>query len=158
MKTPHSFSRNRFSLFLRFTIAGVLLFAAAAMAFVAVNPSGLLAVGKSNSKGIGKPDSRLARSRVLSDHLRTLLGRSDEKNGEGSRLDGPAQEAYDNKAYPAKSIAVAQQRAASNSARAIGRLSSGRSTNWQAIGPFGVPADALVASESTGGSVGTIFS
>jgi hypothetical protein len=127
------------------------------MAFVAVNPSGLLAVGKSNSK-IGKPDSRIARSRVLEDHLKTLLGRPGEKDGEGSRLDGPAQEAYDNQAYPAKSIAVAQQRAASNSAKAIATLPGGKKTNWQEVGPFGVPADALVASESTGGTVGTIFS
>jgi hypothetical protein len=39
MKTPHSFSRNRLFSFVRFAAAGTLLFAAAAMAFVAVKPS-----------------------------------------------------------------------------------------------------------------------
>src|ERR1700758_1670374 len=99
MKTPHSFSRNRFISLLRFTIAGALLFAAAAMAFVAINPSGPLALGKAKSKDTGKPDLRIARSRILEDHLKTLLGRPGEKDGEGNRLDGPGQEAYDHQAY-----------------------------------------------------------
>src|SRR5439155_13261012 len=73
-------------------------------------------------------------------------------------LEGPVQEAYDNQAYPAKSIAVAQRTAASNSAKAIARLPGGKQTNWQEVGPHGVPADALVASESTGATAGTIFS
>jgi hypothetical protein len=50
MKTPHSFSRNRFSSAVRFTIAGTLLCAAAAMAFVAVKPSGPLFSAKSDNK------------------------------------------------------------------------------------------------------------
>src|SRR5206468_5393457 len=50
MKTPHSFSRNRFSSAVRFTIAGTLLCAAAAMAFVAVKPTGPLFSAKSDNK------------------------------------------------------------------------------------------------------------
>jgi hypothetical protein len=156
MKTPHSFSRNRLFLAVRFVSAGALLFAAAAMAFVAANSSGPL-VGKSNGKGAGKPDSRIARFHAFADHFKTLLGPARE-DAERNPLEGAAQEAYDNQAYPAKSIAVAQQTAASNSARAIARLPGGKQNNWQELGPHGVPADALVASESTGATAGTIFS
>jgi len=77
---------------------------------------------------------------------------------ESEATDGPAQEAYDNLAYPAASIAAAQQEAAANAANAIGRLPGGKRTNWQEVGPSGVPASALVASESTGASTGTIYS
>ena len=143
---------------MRFASAGALLFAAAAMAFVATNSSGPLAVGKSNNAGKAKLDMRIAHSRAFADHLKTLLGAAQENGAERNPLEGAAQEAYDNQAYPAKSIAVAQQRAASNSAKAIARLPGGKKTNWQEVGPHGVPADALVASESTGATAGTIFS
>lgn len=78
--------------------------------------------------------------------------------GEPGSVDGPAQEAYDNQAYPATSIAAAQQQASANAAQAIGRLPGGKKTNWQELGPSGVPASALVASESTGATAGTIYS
>src|SRR5215472_6112057 len=119
MKTPHSFSRNRLFLAVRFVSAGALLFAAAAMAFVAANSSGPL-VGKSKSKDAGN-DMRIARFHAFGGHLKTLLAPARE-DAERNPLEGAAQEAYDNQAYPAKSIAVAQQTAASNSARAIARL------------------------------------
>jgi len=77
---------------------------------------------------------------------------------EAEATDGPAQEAYDNLAYPAASIAAAQQQAALFAANAIGKLPGGKKTNWQEVGPSGVPASALVASESTGASAGTIYS
>lgn len=77
---------------------------------------------------------------------------------ESEATDGPAQEKYDNLAYPAVSIDAAQQQAAANAANAIARLPGGKKTNWQEVGPSGVPASAQVASESTGASTGTIFS
>jgi hypothetical protein len=158
MKIPHSFTRNRLFSVLRFASAGALLFAAAGMAFVATNSSGPLAVGKSNNSGKAKLDMRIAHSRAFGDHLKTLLGAAEENGAERNPLEGAAQELYDNQAYPAKSIAAAQRIAAFNSAAAIGRLPGGKQTNWQEIGPHGVPADALVASESTGATTGTIFS
>ena len=78
--------------------------------------------------------------------------------GEPGPNEGPDQEAYDNRAYPAMHIAAAQQLAASNAAKAIGKLPSGKKTNWQELGPDGVPASALVASESTGATAGTTYS
>ena len=78
--------------------------------------------------------------------------------GEPARIEGPDQEAYDNRAYPAASIAAAQQLAAANAAMAIGKLPGGKSSNWQERGPSGIPASALVASESTGATAGTTFS
>jgi len=78
--------------------------------------------------------------------------------GEPAPIDGPDQEAYDNRAYPATSIAAAQQLAAADAAAAIGKLPGGKSSNWQEIGPDGIPASALVASESTGASTGTTYS
>ena len=77
---------------------------------------------------------------------------------ESEKTDGPAQEAYDNLAYPAASIAAAQQQAALYAANALGRLPGGKKTNWQEVGPSGVPASALVASESTGASAATVYS
>src|SRR5207302_7626107 len=68
------------------------------------------------------------------------------------------QEAYDDRAYPRKWIGAAQQLAAANAAKAIANLPAGTAANWKALGPNGVPADALVASESTGATAGTIFS
>ena len=78
--------------------------------------------------------------------------------GEPSVLDGPEQEAYDNRAYPSAFISAAQRLTAANAAAAIGKLPGGKATNWQPLGPFGVPASALVASESTGGFAPNIFS
>src|SRR6478736_4986775 len=115
MKTPHSFSRNRLFSVLRVASAGALLFAAAGMAFVATNSSGPLAVGKSNNAGKAKLDMRIGHSPAFAAHLKTLLGPARE-DAERNPLEGAAQEAYDNQAYPAKSIAAAQRMAAWNSA------------------------------------------
>jgi hypothetical protein len=78
--------------------------------------------------------------------------------GEPAPNEGPDQEAYDNRAYPATHIAAAQQLAAANAAAAIGKLPGGKHSNWQELGPDGVPASALVASESTGATTGTTYS
>ncbi len=78
--------------------------------------------------------------------------------GESLARDGAAQEEYDNRAYPAVAIASAQQIAAAFAANNIGKLPGGKKNNWQEIGPSGVPASALVASESTGAAAGTTYS
>ncbi len=91
------------------------------------------------------------------DAFKTSLGKMSE-GGEPGSIDGAAQDAYDNRAYPAASIAAAEQLAATNAAKAIGKLPGGKKTNWQEIGPSGVPASALVASESTGATAGTLYS
>src|SRR5207244_13328367 len=79
------------------------------------------------------------------------------KVADAGETDGHAQEDYDNRAYPAASIAAEEQLAAARAADAIGRLPGGKATNWQEVGPSGVPASALVASESTGASAGTFY-
>src|SRR5204862_1177027 len=85
------------------------------------------------------------------------LSRSGEP--ESSRIhNGRAQEHYDNRAYPKKWIDAAQQVAAANAANAIAALSPALATTWTELGPSGVSADALVASESTGATAGTIYS
>ena len=78
--------------------------------------------------------------------------------GEVGPRDGAEQESYDNRAYPALVIDPAQQLTAAAAAAAINRRPGGKSANWQELGPAGVPASGLVASESTGGSVGVLFS
>src|SRR5215471_21456142 len=50
MKTPHSFSRNRFASSVRFAVAGTLLLTAVAMALVAIKPSLPFLSGKSEKK------------------------------------------------------------------------------------------------------------
>jgi hypothetical protein len=131
-----------------------LLSAAAAMALVAAKTSSPSVFGKSAGESKSQLASNPLRSPILASRFQTLL-RGD--GGEGP-ADGRAQEDYDNRAYPATAIAAAQQQAAANAAKAVGKLPGGKKTNWQQVGPTGVPADAFVASESTGATTGTIFS
>src|SRR5213079_122806 len=98
MKTPHSFSRNHLFWAVRFATAGVLLFAAAAMAFVAAKPSGLILLGKS-----GKTHQAINKFRPDRDQIggnrRALPGPETDR--------GPiaaAEEAYANRAYPASDV------------------------------------------------------
>src|SRR6266446_2698717 len=158
MKTlRHWFTRNRVLSHLRITTAVTLTSAAAAMAFVAANPSGELLSGKSKAKVETKsaPSNGFA-NKFRARFFQTLIGIGN--GGEDSSRDGAAQEAYENRAYPATFIAAPQQQAAAKAANAIGKLPAGKKTNWQEVGPSGVSADAFVASESTGATAGTIFS
>jgi hypothetical protein len=168
MKTHRSFTHNRLVSHLRFAGAVTLLSAAAAMAFVAVKPFGPLLGDKADNKAQAKLAARFVRSEAFASHLRTLhrdvfetsLGKlSQSGEPEASRIhNGRAQEAYDNRAYPKKWIDAGQQLTAANAANAIAALSPALAAAWTELGPSGVPADALVASESTGAQVGTIYS
>jgi hypothetical protein len=168
MKTPRWFTRNRFSSHLRIATAVTLTSAAAAMAFVAAKTSGPLLLGKSGGNDEAKLEASSVRSNAFASHLRRLhrdlfetsLGKlSQSGEPEASRIhNGRAQEAYDNRAYPRKWIGADQQVAAANAANTIASLSPALATAWTERGPSGVPADALVASESTGATAGTIYS
>jgi hypothetical protein len=115
-----------------------------------------------------KPSTSISHEKTSTGHLRprhgdafeTSLGQlSQSGEPESSRIhNGRAQEAYDNRAYPKKWIEAAQQLTAANAANAIANLPAATAANWTEVGPTGVPADALVASESTGATAGTIFS
>jgi hypothetical protein len=144
--------------------------AAVAMAFVAANNSSPLLSGKSDGKGEAKLEARAVRNKALADHFKTLLGRA-KSSGEGSPIDGLAQEAYDNRAYPATWIAPAQRKNARAAANAI--LAKANSPlisslllpaaplpagPWQPLGPNGVPASSLVVNESSAGTSPTIYS
>src|SRR6266536_6019681 len=119
MKPTRWFTRsNSIRSYLRLATAGTLISAAAAMAFVAANSSSPLLSDKSAGKGEAKLEPRFLRNKAFADHYKTLLGRA-KSSGEASRLDGVAQEAYDNRAYPANWIAPAQQRAARAAADAL---------------------------------------
>jgi hypothetical protein len=78
--------------------------------------------------------------------------------GEPASIDGAAQQDYDDRAYPAVHIAHEQEAGAAAADDDVRRRPGGKLTNWQEVGPTGVPASALVASESTGASAGTVFS
>ncbi|HET9368467.1 MAG TPA: hypothetical protein VFO22_10380, partial [Candidatus Udaeobacter sp.] len=67
MKTPHWFVRNRFVSHLRMAGAVTLLSAAAAMAFVAVKPSGPLWAKSDNKGAINKLEQ--ARAQFLRNKL-----------------------------------------------------------------------------------------
>src|SRR6202011_1498841 len=168
MKSPGSFSRsNRVLSYLRIATAVTLMFAAAAMALVAANPSGPSLFGKWDGKAKVGRDANAVGSDAFRKHLQTLL---DIGNGGEGPFDGAAQEAYDNRAYPkrwidagtargAANAAVAiVNRAAANPANATANVAGAKPASWQQLGPFGVPADALVASESTCATAGTTFS
>src|SRR5438094_7090616 len=144
---------NRLPSLLRIFTAGALVFAAAAMAFVAAKTS--------TSASRAKPS--LSDLRVLHrrDAFETSQGLNRSRSGEPESSgihNGRAQEHYDNRAYPKKWIDAAQQIAAANAANAITALSPALATAWTEVGPSGVPADALVAGESTAATAGTIYS
>src|SRR5215831_13062975 len=94
MKTPHLFSRTRLVSSIRFGIAGMLLCAAVAMAFVAVKPSVPLLLGKvDNKNAINKFNPNRA---ALFRNKMALPG--------PAREGGPtaaAEEEYAKRAYPA---------------------------------------------------------
>src|SRR5713101_3371025 len=133
----------------RIAIAGALFIAAAAMAFVAA---------KTSTSHI-KPSVSHFRT-LHRDLFETSLGKlSQSGEPESIRIhNGRAQEAYDDRAYPNKWIGAAEQLAAANAANTIATLPPAIPTSWVNLGPSGVPADALVASESTGATTGTIYS
>src|SRR5437870_3121877 len=151
MKTPRSFTGNYFLSQVRIATAVTLISAAAAMAFVAAK----------TSTSTGHAKISMSRFRALhQDPFETLagVGRSGEPESSKKIHDGRAQQAYDDRAYPKKFIEAAQQATAANAANAIAGLAPLIPASWQAVGPNGVAADALVASESTGATVGTIYS
>src|SRR5437763_7122825 len=156
MKNPHWFNRNRFTSIVRVATAGALVTAAAAVAFVVVGP---LPWFLSKQQAQASPASpRTAATRALQrlqHHLETLLRGS---GNEAERLNGPEQERYDNMAYPNTFITEVVRTKAAKAAKTLDKTSAPPSAKWKLVGPSGVPASALVASESTGASQGTIFS
>jgi hypothetical protein len=130
MKTPHSFSRNRLFSAVRFAGAGALLFAAAAMAFVATKP----------------PGPTLASAQ---DRLRTInkfRGDRDELGGNKRTLPGidrdggpllAAMEDYAHRAYPAKDVPMPATLNAIASFKHVKAMSMGGPSvgTWQSIGP-----------------------
>src|SRR5436190_20562335 len=149
MKTHHL---NRLPSLLRIAGAVTLMSAAAAMAFVAAKQFA------SHAKP-SLSDLRVLHRRDAFETSQGGLNRSRSGEPESSRIhNGRAQEHYDNRAYPRKWIDAAQQIAAANAANAITALSPALATAWTEVGPSGVPADALVAGESTAATAGTIYS
>src|SRR2546428_6833539 len=109
---------------LRIVTAGMLISAAAAMAFVAAKTS------TSHAK------ISVSQLRALHRDLfeTSLGGLSVSGEPESSRIhNGRAQEAYDNRAYPKKWIGAAQQLAAPNAANAIATPPPATATNWQEL-------------------------
>jgi hypothetical protein len=130
MKTPRSFSRNRFASAVRFAIAGTLLSAAVTMAFVAVNSSGP-SWAKSDKAAINK--SNQSRVQLFRNKL---AGPGPEREG------GPtaeAEEAYANRAYPAAYIPFSLTRNAHKAWTNVMARAPGRGVNaltgWTLAGP-----------------------
>jgi hypothetical protein len=135
MKTPHWFTRNRLASHLRIASAVTLMSAAAAMAFVAVKPSGPLFLANAENKGgidkLRQNHAELFRSKM------TLPG--PEREG------GPvsaAEEDYAKRAFPATDIPFALRRRAQAawsdvSARAVGKGSHAPDVlgTWTLAGP-----------------------
>src|SRR5438552_1940392 len=124
---------NRLPSLLRIFTAGMLVSAAAAMAFVAAKTSASASHAKPSVSHLN-----MLRRDLLETSL-TGLTKSGEP--ESTRIhNGRAQEAYDNRAYPKKWIAAEQQRAAADAANSIANLAPAITTAWQELGPSGVPA------------------
>ena len=129
MKTPHSFRQNRFFTAVRFTTAVTLVFAAAAMAFVATKPPGpTLASSQDRLRAINK--FRTDRDE-LAGNRRALPG-----DQEGGPLLA-AHEDYAHRAYPAKDVPMTATLNAIAGFRHVRAMSMGRRSvgAWQMIGP-----------------------
>jgi hypothetical protein len=128
MKTQHWLTRHRLASHLRIAGAVTLMSAAAAMAFVAVNPSGPFLWAKSDNKNAINKFSQ-NRAALFRNKL-TVPG--PEREG------GPtaaAEQAYANRAYPAAYVplvATVNARAAFRTAQARGNSNIGV---WNLIGP-----------------------
>ena len=129
MKTPHSFRQNRFFTAVRITTAVTLVFAAAAMAFVATKPPGpTLASSQDRLRAINK--FRTDRDE-LAGNRRALPG-----DQEGGPLLA-AHEDYAHRAYPAKDVPMTATLNAIAGFRHVRAMSMGRRSvgAWQMIGP-----------------------
>src|SRR5215472_18920654 len=137
-------------------LPGALFIAAGVIAVVAVKTSTTTSHATSTSQAM----ISMSHFRALQEALETSLGatRSGEPEGSKKIHNGRAQQLYDDQAYPRKWVEAAQQITAANAAKQIASLGPLLAGPWTALGPNGVAADALVASESTPASVGTIYS
>ncbi len=131
MKTPHLFSQTRFFSTLRFTIAGTLLFAAVATAFVAVNPY---------SPFIAKPEGKNVASKFKQNRVQLFRNKIAMPGPE--REGGPtagAQEAYATRAYPAAYVPFTLTRNAHRAWTNVTARAPGRGVNalggWTLAGP-----------------------
>lgn len=131
MKIPHPFSQNRFFSTFRFTIAGTLLSAAAAMAFLVVKPS---------SPFFAKSEDKNSVNDFKQDRINLLRNKiampGPEQDG------GPtaaAQEAYANRAYPAAYVPFSLTRNANRIWSDVRARAPGRGVNpltgWTLAGP-----------------------
>ena len=131
MKTPHSFSRNDFASSLRFATVGTLLFAAVAMAFVAIKP----------------PTPKLTSSQDRPRAMNKFRFEREEAGANKRALPGidrdlgpmlAAMEDYAHRAYPAKDVPMTATLNAVAGFRQVKRASMGRPSSagtWELIGP-----------------------
>jgi hypothetical protein len=131
MKTPSWFSRNRFASSVRFATVGTLLFAAAAMAFVAIKPpTPTLTSSQDRPRAINK--FRFEREEAGA-NKRALPGIDRDL---GPML--AAMEDYAHRAYPAKDVPMHATLNAMAGFKHVQRMSVGRPSRsgaWELIGP-----------------------
>ncbi len=128
MKTPRWFSRTRFFSLVRITSASTLLTAAAAMAFIAVQPSSSFPWRKSDAKNA---INKFSQNRAALFRNKLAMPGPEREGGPTAA----AEQAYANRAYPAAYVPLA----ATLNARAAFRTSQARGNSnigvWNLIGP-----------------------
>lgn len=131
MKTPHSFSRNRFASAVRFATVGTLLFAALAMAFVAVKPS-IRFLAKSDSKNA---INEFNQNRAALFRNKLAIPGPEQDGGPTAA----AEQAYANRAYPAPYVPFVLTRNAHRAWANVMARAPGRGVNalggWTLAGP-----------------------
>ncbi len=138
MKTPRWFTRNRLSSHLRIASAVTLMSTAAAMAFVAISPSGPFLLGKSDNKGAINKFSQ-SRVELLRNKL-TVPG--PEREGEPTAV---AEEDYANRAAGTAYVPFALTRNANTAwtnIKARGRHTAG---SWTLAGPSTANSPGLLS-------------
>lgn len=147
MKTPHSFTRNRFASAVRFATVSTLLFAALAMAFVAIK--------QPVPKMVSSQDRLRAINKFRTD--RDALG-GNRRALPGDQEGGPllaALEDYAHRAYPAKDVPMTATMNAITSFRHVEAMSMGRRigrpapATWQLIGPSKADAPDILTFSGT---------
>src|SRR5215831_467404 len=132
MKTAHWFTHYRLASHLRIASMVILMSAAAAMAFVAMNPSGPLFLAKSDSKSA---NDKLRQNRAALFRNKLTIPGPEREGGPTAA----AEEAYAKRAYPAAYVPFELTRNARSAWTNVQALTRGRAPNsvgpWTLVGP-----------------------
>lgn len=115
------------------TVGGISLIGAVLIALL------VLPAAFARTQPTKKAERKVARKTLLQNHRAiaafTAKGGEAPRGGEADGRSGPAQERYENRAFPGATVSQAQQQAAFLAFQSVAKLPGGKKNNWQEIGP-----------------------